>query len=323
MAVDARLIFGNFGLLSSELEQCALVVRSSDGGILEYDWTNLGQAASQSDLSPIEYLRYRNFETEDLELDEDALEAALDLRNWKGDVSVQASFGAQLSSFAKFLIALFERDRLPVYPLLILHARNFEALSQLEGRPEFLGLYEKVAGVHWMLAKQAETFLHAVEEWHKVLSRTKILHVAAEGPVDSHYFESWLGETGLGNIKVLSVRPRNSPVDLALLFEHHSSLVGFVALFLSTKTKIRLAKVPQLTGVGQQESSSNNEIDIFAISMGLASSQNSDYQLSIKTLLPKHFLLDLQLGMKVAVFQKARKILVDLLSTEQEGIHRH
>ena len=326
MSIDARMIFGNFGLLRSEFENCALVVRTPEGEMLKHHWSALDQIASISDLSPVEYLRYRNFETEDLEADADALESALDLTNWKDDTTVQASFGAQLSSFAQFLIELFERDRLPVYPLLILHSRNFEMLSFLEGKAEATGLYREIAGVHWILARQAASFLETVDEWCKVLSNTEILHVAAEGPVDEQYFRNWFVEVGLSNVKVASVRPRNSPVDLAIFFESHSVLAGFIALFLSTKTKLSLSKIPNLMEQEGNGGIVGAKTDVFAISMGLVPSNGAEYLISMKTLLPKSFLFDLQLSMNVSVFQKARKVLVQLLSSEQDaqkGIHKH
>lgn len=324
MSIDARLIFGNFGLLKGELQHCNLVTRTPTGEDVECDWSALGEIASKSDLSPVEYLRYRNFETENLEADEVALEAALDLRTWKGDVTVQASFGAQLSSFAQFLIALFERNRLPVYPLLILHSRNFEILSFLERRPEAAGLYQEVAGVHWVLSGHATAFLEAVENWSAALAKTKILHVAAEGPVDEAYFRNWFAESGINGIDVESVRPRNSPVDLALGFVNHKALVCFVAVFLSTRFKVSLSKVPHLGEEGGARVQASN--DVFAISMGLVPTSGAEYQLSVKTLLPNSFLLDLQLSMNVAFFQKTQKVLVDLLSSEQDaqkGIHKH
>ena len=324
MDIDPRLIFGNFGLIKSEFQRCNLVTRTPVGDGVEYEWSELGEIASQSELSPVEYLRYRNFETESLEADEDAFESALDLRNWRGDVAVQASFGAQLSSFAQFLIALFERDRLPIYPLLILHSRNFEILNFLERRPDAAGLYQEVAGIHWVLARHATTFLEAVEDWSTAFAETRILHVAAEGPVDKEYFRNWFAEAGIIGINVEWVKPRNSPVDLALSFFNHKALIGFVAVFLSTRFKVSLSKVPCLGEEGGPRVKVGN--DVFAISMGLVPSKSTEYQVSVKTLLPKSFLLDLQLSMSVAFFQKARKVLVDLLSSEQDaqrGIHKH
>lgn len=324
MDIDARLIFGNFGLLKSDFEHCNLVTRTPTGEDVGCEWSALGDIASQSELSPVEYLRYRNFETENLEADEGALEAALDLRNWKGDITVQASFGAQLSSFAQFLIALFERDRLPVYPLLILHSRNFEILNFLEQRPEATGLYQEVAGIHWVLSRHATAFLEAVENWSAALAETKILHVAAEGPVDETYFRNWFAEIGINGIDVESVRLRNSPVDLALGFVNHKALVCFVAIFLSTRFKVSLSKVPSIDEEGGAKVQASN--DVFAISMGLMPTKSAEYQLSVKTLLPNSFLLDLQLSMNVAFFQRTQKVLVALLSSEQDaqkGIHKH
>ncbi|WP_329741435.1 pentapeptide repeat-containing protein [Dyella sp. A6] len=324
MDIDARLIFGNFGLLKSEFQHCSLVTRTSMGEDVKCEWSALGEIASESELSPVEYLRYRNFETENLEADEGAFESALDLRNWKSDVAVQASFGAQLSSFAQFLVALFERDRLPVYPLLILHSRNFEILKFLEQRPEAAGLYQEVAGIHWVLARHATAFLEAVENWSAAFAETKILHVAAVGPLDEDYFRNWFAEVGINGIEVESVRPRNSPIDLALGFVNHKALVGFVAAFLSTRFKVSLSKTPRLGEEGGAKVKVSN--DVFAISMGLMPSKSGEYQLSVKTLLPNSFLLGLQLSMSVAFFQKVRRVLVDLLSSEQDaqkGIHKH
>lgn len=308
MEIDARLIFGNFGLRRSECVECRLVTRPSSETVVAHDWSGLQAISAQSDPSPVEHLRTRYFESQDIEGDEDALAAALDLRNWGSDAVVEASLAAQLSTFAQFLLALFERDRSPIYPILILHSRNFEILTWLEGRATSAGLYQVAAGVHWILTREVEAFAKLVDEVTSGVANQRSIHLGAEGPIDPSFFRAWLDQQGLSDVAVVSVRPRNSPVDLQLAWQDGAGLVALIALFLACRTKIELSKLPKQTGVQTQAT------QVVAMSAGFSPARAAEYELSVRTLLPRSLMLDLRLGVNVSVFLRARRVLIDLLT---------
>jgi hypothetical protein len=95
---------------------------------------------------------------------------------------VQASFGTQLSGFSQLLLALYNLDESPVYPLLVLHSRNFTFLEWLSAREELLPLYQVVAGVHLTLTREIDAFVSQLSAVATVLAREEVMHFAAEGP---------------------------------------------------------------------------------------------------------------------------------------------
>ncbi len=326
MKLDAQLILGNFGLLQNECENCELVTSGPNKEIAARQWSELSDIVAASDPSPIEFLRYRFFENGDLEEDPRALDAALNLRNWGSDAVVEASLAAQLSGFAQFLIALFDRNCLAIYPILILHSRNFEILSWLESRSQAAGLYQVSAGVHWILTREVETYMRIVDDVARSLFGQSPLHFAANGPADMAYFRDWLDETGFTDVAVVSVRPRNSPVDLAVVFKDHTSMVALVALFLACRTKIELSRLPKPTATSAGENA-NRPGEVFAVSAGFLPARAAEYELSVRTLLPQSLLLDLRLSINVSLFLRAKRVLVDLIATNepsgQPGSEKH
>lgn len=320
MEIDVRLIMGNFGLLQSHCEQCTLVTRDAEGVARPRPWSELENIFPPEELGPIEYLRLSYFNTEDLEADTDALEAALDLRNWGSDAVVQASLASQLSSFAHFLLTLFARNRLPIYPILLLHSRNFEVLNWLGNRGDAVNLYQVSAGVHWLLTREVDVFFLLVETLKEKFVDRKTIHFAANGPVDVGYFQEWLLHENILGVCVESVRPRNSPVDLGLSFENAAVLASLLALFLATRTSVEISKLPLSNNPDSIESHSSMGNSLFAISAGLlsGSEQTTEYELSVRTLLPRSLLLDFRLTMNVSVFKKARRVLVHIVSPKED-----
>ncbi len=317
MEIDVRLVTGNFGLKSVQLIDCRLVERDS-GGIFYYE--NLEEvlaAFSKRGLSSLEDLRVRYFAVGRLDADAGILDDALNIRNWGSDAVVEASLATQLNIFSQFLMILFENDEIAFYPILILHTRNFEVLTWLEGRPRTTVLYQVVAGVHWTLSREVETFMRLVDFFSGTLDVLPELHFAARGPVDPVFFQRWFAEVGVDGIKVLAVKPRNSPVDLAVVAENYPSLVALIALFLASRLKVELSELsPKSNGQSVQRESGDNQV--FAVSAGFVPAKTAEYELSVRTLLPKSLLLDLRITLNVSLFTKARGVLVQLLTSSNE-----
>lgn len=309
MELSLATITGNFGLRRSELNECRLVARIGEVGELSQS-----AALTVPDLSAIERLRLAYFWTGEIDGDPDALEAALDLRNWSKDAVVQASFGAQLSSFSQFLLALYYANDAPLYPLLILHSRNFGFLEWLGGHHEVGPLYQVAAGVHLSLTREVDAFAVQLSAVLTAAETSPTVHFAAEGPLDRAYFASWFEEHGFGGVQVVSVRPRNSPVDLATTFADHGALVGSIALLLACRTKFELMKLDTALEAPTAQREPEQGRSLVAFSAGFSKSVPSDYEINVRTLLPRSLLLDLHLCFSVATFRRARAVLVGLIT---------
>ena len=286
MELALALITGNFGLRHSELTDCRLV--SQIGESQEVSSSNI---LALPDLSPLERFRLAFFWTGEVDGDADALEAALDLRNWGNDAVIQASFGTQLSSFAQFLLALYGIDRCPLYPLLILHSRNFAFLEWLSTREEFLPLYQVAAGVHLTLTREIDGYVAQLSLALAKLAEAQTIHFAAEGPLEVSYFEEWFAQQGVEGIRVVAVRPRNSPIDLAVIFSDANALIAGLALFLASRTKLELIKVGNDLSGGTEEEPGKGR-SLLSFSAGFSKVKPAEYEINVRTILPRSLLLD-------------------------------
>jgi uncharacterized protein YjbI with pentapeptide repeats len=308
MRLEIALVTGNFGLQRSQLLDCDLVyrIKSETPQSVATDLVSL-------DLNPIERFRYAYFETGLIDEDPAALEAALFLPSWTREAVVHASFGGQLSDLCQFLLKLYEDGDAPTYPLLILHTRNFELLEWLGERPDMRALYQVVAGVHLLLTREVDAYVAQLSALNLAIADRREVHFAAEGPLDVGYFQTWIEDrAGLRGAKVVSVRPRNSPIDLGVLFADNSALVAALALFLACRTKFELTDISGRTA-GRGTGRARPDRSLVAFSAGFSKTRPSEYELNVQTILPRSLLLDLQLSMNVAVFQRVRAVLVDIL----------
>lgn len=319
--VEAALIIGNFGLRQVELNQCRLVAKATSGERHSIPWGELERFAIAQPLSAIERFRLRYFTTGRADADADVLEAALDLRNWRDESLVQASFGALLSALSQFLLILYNADRIPAYPLLLLHTNNFELFDHLSSRPVAPSLIQIIAGVHLTLTREVDRIVALLQQAMNTFSHQNIVRFGAEGPVDRSYFERFFEELGLNGTKILSVKPRNSPVDLEIGFSTYSMAMACVALFLACRTRLELSRLPPelLVGPSSEQASSSREGNaqqLIVFHSGFSSAQPTEYEVNLRTLLPRSLLLDLKLNISVATFSKARAILIEILKKD-------
>jgi uncharacterized protein YjbI with pentapeptide repeats len=311
MQLEIATVLGNFGLRRSELHQCTLV-RRIGGSEQDASKTELTERDA---LSPIEEFRLSYFETGIVDGNSEILDKALHLGNWGKDAVIQASLGVQLSGFAQFLLALYMSDQMPFYPLLLLHSQNFNFLEWLSDRGEALPLYQVAAGVHLTLTREVDGFLFKLTDVTRALSSSQILHLVAEGPVDVSYFQNWFGQQELSRVKVLAVRPRHSPVDLTVLVPDYPAVVVLAGLLLATRLRFELSRVSEDLRVtnGHSAQTAQTSQPLIAFSAGLSSSRPAEYEINVRTLLPRSLLVDLHLNVSVAVFKRVREVLVGVL----------
>ena len=307
MELAVALIIGNFGLRNSELTKCRIVSR-----IGNREPISQSIAVAAPHLGPIERFRLAYFWTEEIDGDAVALEEALDLRKWNNDAVVQTSFGAQLSSFSQFLLALYNLNEIPIYPLLVLHSRNFAFLEWLSSRDDLILLYPVVAGIHLTLTREIDAFVSQLSLLLSILGDVRPIHFAAEGPLDTAYFERWFAEQGLPGVQVVSARPRNSPIALAAVFTDNGYYIGAIALFLACRTKFELMKITSASENGPPVPAPSGQL-LVAFSAGFSKARPAEYEINVQTILPRSLLLDLHLSLSVAIFKRARGVLVGLI----------
>ena len=315
MKLRQETVLGNFGVRITDLEQCTFESQlgSEQGGS-----TQATLPALIPDMSVVEAFRAAYFRTGSVESDASVLQSVLDIRTWAPDALVQTSFGVQLTTFVQFLVALYSRNECPLYPLLILHTNNFRFMEWVGAQDDLLALYQHTAGAHLLLTREVDLYAVRLSQLADAVPTGATIHFAAEGPVDKVFFQRWFHELELRHTRVLEVRPRNSPVDLAVAFAQRPDLIALFALFLACRTKLEIVQVGKGTRAeeigGTGLSTATNTVAGF--SAGFSSHQPSSYEVNVRTLLPRSLLLDLKLTVSVAVFRRVRTVLVGLIAID-------
>jgi hypothetical protein len=320
MNLEVGLILGNFGVRSLDLKKCTLFLKTDNRDLKELAWSELEDIERERPFSPIERFRVAFFKTGSADGDAEAFDNALNPRNWTNDAIIESSFGALLTNFAQFLLALYSANRLPVYGLLRFHTHNFDLLEWLSGKQELPYLYQVAAGVHLTLTREVDGFaslVQSIADSFKHSSQTQIL-LEAEGSLDPAYYATLLAELELAQVKIDWVRPRNSPVELALSFLDYATLISIVAIVLGTRTKLELSKIQMVDWVKPAKSKNESKKagknqELVAFQTGFSLERPSEFQINIRTLLPRSLLLDLHLSFNIALLKKTRGILLNLL----------
>jgi uncharacterized protein YjbI with pentapeptide repeats len=317
MALEIGLLLGNFGLREADLEKCTFYRKTANREARVLDLSELG-VESDLQLSPIERFRVAFFRTGTAEGDADALENTLNPRNWVGDAIIESSFGALLTNFTQFLLALYNADHLPAYAILRLHTHNFELLEWLAGQEELLSLYQIAAGVHLTLTREVDSFASLLQVMVDAFGQSHVIHIEANGPLEKAFYEQLFEELGLIGVRIESVTPRNSPVELSIPFLDYSTSMALVAIVLASRTKFELSKIQRADGKKLASSAASHKPplasqQLITFQSGFSPERPSEFQINVRTLLPRSLLLDLHLSFSVALFKKVRGVLVNLM----------
>jgi hypothetical protein len=194
-----------------------------------------------------------------------------------------------------------------------LHSQNFAFLEWL-GREEHVPpLFQTAAGIHLTLTREVDAFAAQLSATVAAVEAFSTVHFAAEGPLEPLYFQRWFEEHGLVGVQVVSVRPRNSPVDLATTISEHGALIGALALVLAGRTKFELMKLDKMLEPPAAEGEPGQGRSLVAFCAGFSKGIPGEYEINVRTLLPRSLLLDLHLCFSVAIFKRARAVLVGLI----------
>jgi uncharacterized protein YjbI with pentapeptide repeats len=317
MAIEIGTILGNFGLRQSEFENCTLYVKLANRDFKAMDWGEISALKNNQEFSPVEHFRLSYFEFGTADGDADVFENVLNPRNWSGDAIIEASFSALLTKFTQFLTVLYSSNRLATYAILRFHTYNFELLEWLADRPELPTLYQTAAGVHLTLTREVDKFAVLLQSLVDAHEESRKVRIEAEGPLERSYYEHFFAELGVEGLRIESVRPRNSPVELLVAFFDYTTLMTGIALVLAVRTKIELLKVPRVakapSGSRGVRAHTEGGRELISFQSGFMPDRPSNFQINVRTLLPRSLLLDLHLSFSVAVFKKVRSILLGLL----------
>jgi hypothetical protein len=328
MQIETGLITSNFGLKATDLQDVEIlrVAKSRRRTRVGAD----ALARWLPDATPLEAFRVAYFRTGSVDGDPDVLEAAIDPRNWDRDAPIRASLGTLVSSLSQFFLEEYDSNAMAFYPLLRFHTNNFALLDLISGRKELTDLYQTVAGVHMNLTREVDAFLFQVQTISDHVDVRKPMHLAAEGPCHLGYFSSLFRDLKFSGVRVVEVRPRNSPVDLLVTLADESWLIALVALVLACRTKIEISRIgppatsKQPTTKRQQKRPSGPRTNqpLAKFGTGFSIAKPSQFEINFQTMLPRSLLLQLHLTVSVRLFKRVRETLLVLLSQKQPPAQR-
>jgi hypothetical protein len=215
---------------------------------------NLEQWLKRSTAHPIQKLSVEYFLEDTLIEGSRNIDAILDLRSWLPKFRTAGSFVVVLAQLVEFLIWLYDHEKLPLHTLVCFHSLTDSLLRALGEESSNRQALAGIGGVHLSLARVVDPYLVILEELTSSPQMEERLLV--EGPGDIRYYEKALARLlAPGDVAIKEVRPHNSPWEILFAFGAVTSKLLFLALVLSTRTKLELARVVKTAEVKSTKSS--------------------------------------------------------------------
>ncbi|CAA9307119.1 MAG: hypothetical protein AVDCRST_MAG68-944 [uncultured Gemmatimonadetes bacterium] len=342
--LQVQTITGNFGISADQLWDCP--IRSHDPKVA-FDYVDLASldeiATAKTRLAPVEHLRVAYFLSRDVLWGSDALDAALDARGWLQLCRIPSTFAIILQDFSEFLLWVYDRNELTVHPLLLLHTVTSQLSARFGGDA---GVNPRVSraimGVHMQLSRSVEEFLGVLSGL--ALDAGDRVRFVANGPLEPAYYHLELAHVFVGDeVRLVEVKPHNSPVELVFEWVSQHSLLCLLAAFAASRVQAELHQLSALLPppreeevqekggrkrVGSRQSKkapglrrvagvSRDSIELFSYSMGFTSGKSRAYELKARALLPGSLLLELRLEISTGILRPFRRILLKLLSAQE------
>jgi uncharacterized protein YjbI with pentapeptide repeats len=238
--IQIDTITNNFGLTASDLVDARVRTgRPRD----EHRLLTAAELAGLSlpNLSDIERVRLAYFINPDFTHGSEALDSALDVTRWTRTYKNPSSFIELFEAFAEFLVRSFERDRVTLQTILLLHHVTNTLSSARQVSPEVQRVSIAIGGVHLLLSRMVEDFLELIERLTEESGGS--LRLILEGPLDASYYERelnpWLGD----EVKITSVAPYNSVEAILTSVGAATGLKMIISMVLATRTQIELRHI--------------------------------------------------------------------------------
>jgi|GEM_PF-2516375 uncharacterized protein YjbI with pentapeptide repeats len=336
--LQLQTITANFGFAENHLVDCP--VRSDDPKV-EFRLLNRADVENAStaagDHSPVEQFRIAYFLSSDVVFGSEALDSALDVRAWLQLSRIPSSFALILQDFSEFLLHLYGQNQMTAHPLLMLHTLTSQLSTRfsanLETNPR---VSRAIMGVHMHLTRSIEEYLGVLEML--VETATRRVHFVADGPLDASFFYRELAHVFIGGeVRLVEVKPHNSPVELVFEWINQHGLVCLMAAFAASRTKLEIwrlsqemdgapqqtrrvitkngrARSPALRRPGRQPRRSRK---LFSYSMGFDPAATSLYRVKARAMLPGSLLAELRLDVNTVILARFRRVLVELIGQRE------
>ncbi len=284
---------------------------------------NLEEWLKRSNVHPIQKLSVEYFLKDTLIDGSRHIDATLDIRNWLPMFRTAGSFLVVLTQLVEFLIWLYDHEKLTVHTLICFHSLTDSLLGALGEESQHRQALVGLGGVHLSLARVIDPYLVLLEE---LTSSPQLKErVLVEGPGDIGYYEKALAQLFVDNdVAIEEIRPHNSPWEILFAFGSVSSKLLFLALILSTRTKLELSRVMKTadakasrstTAIARRRSTQPplHTEPILSLDFGGTRLAHVKPHLQLRAYLPGNLVAELRLNIASKSLGKLRKLIKDLL----------
>lgn len=293
---------------------------------------NLAEWLKATTAHPLQKLNVHYFLTGTLLEGSPYLDKALDLTSWMRMFKTAGSFSVVLNRWVEFLLWLYERDQLTTHVLVQLHSMTNGLLQSLEGKASHHAALATLNGVHLSLARVVDQYLVVLDRC-AALGRAEVNFLVEGHQTKKYYYRVLAPLFSRADVRITKLVRHNSPWDLGLTFAPGSTALFFMALFLSTRTRIELGRLTARLSEGQQDPATPGPVvpadgpvkrssraaavpsstPIFTLDFGGAASHRAVPNFRLRAYLPGNLVADLQLDLASQRIAKLRKAVKDLL----------
>jgi hypothetical protein len=318
--IQVDTITSNFGITVGDLDESKIRngrVRDPHDLLLPEELSSITTSA----LSSLERLRLEYFTDPNLTEGSDALDESVAIGQWARIYKSPTSVSDLFELFAEFLMLAYERERITLQPLLLLHAATAELTAAASPTRNYQRVAISVGGVHLMISRVVEEFLHTLDAASAICgTRVKML---VEGPLDKSYYSQrlapWLKRD---RVAITSIVPHNSPAEITFEAANAAWLIPLLAVFLATRTSLQISRLeadlhvrPRVAlpaaakpAAVDTTTARQPKTELVTFSSG-RSSKSKDYQIHVRAVISKSLLIDLKLQIGTKIAGKLRKIL--------------
>jgi len=329
--IQLQTLTENFGIISTQVEG-----RLRDGrkdaphrqlsSVDLLDWLKTATA------HPLQKLNIHFFLTGTLLQGSPLLDRAVDLTSWMQVFKTAGSFSVVLNRWVEFLLWLYERDQLTTHVLVRLHSMTNGLLRALEGQAAHHAALATLNGVHLSLSRVVDQYLVVLDDGLAASHRE--VNFLVEGHQTKEYYYRVLAPLfARADAQITKLVRHNSPWDLGVTFAPGGTALFFLALFLSTRTRIELARIAEKLTTTPPENAPSTALaltkephrrgahatrdrpvaPIFSLDFGGAASNRRAPNFRLRAYLPGNLVADLQLDLSSQRIAKLRKVVKDLL----------
>lgn len=338
--IQLETITNNFGLTSTDLENSPVRSGRARETHQPLNLDDLKSHLGSPNVPTLERLALEYFLEPNLLNGSPVLDEALNIARWTKIYRNPGSFVELLDKFAEFLIHLHDNNKLTYHPILLLHQVTSTLTESIPQEKEFFRVATALGGIHLILSRIVEDFLHALDLTSQNMAGTVVF--LAEGPTDPDYFRRELAPW-IGDDVRISRLERNSPLFIEFTAANVLALLSLLGAFIATRTKLeikrlRTTKQPEetegidnqlkigkrrdkraqkkLPGKAEQSLQRVSEeaaLSLFSVKSNSVTKPNPSYELRVRALMPGSLLLDLKLNFSTTFARRLRTILLTLL----------